>query len=106
MLSIQETLVSRPLDDEFHDLACEWKRETSHLSRLDKIVVHPAYLKIIGMGRDALPFILGELQQHVDYWFPALEAITRTSVTPHEPPIDMAEAANAWIEWGRRHGYC
>ena len=73
---------------------------------MDKIVSHPAYLKIIGMGRDALPLILCELQQHVDYWFTALEAITRTSLTPRDQPINMAEAADAWIEWGKRHGYC
>ena len=106
MLQVQEATLSRSLEEEFHELASQWKQETAHLSRWDKIVLHPAYLKIIGMGRDALPFILRELEQHVDYWFTALESITRTSPVASGEPVSMSDATAAWIDWGKRHGYC
>lgn len=103
---VQEAATSLSLEQDFQDLASQWKRETSHLSRLDKIVVHPAYLKIIGMGQAALPLILRELDGHVDYWFTALESIARTSpIQPGESP-SVNEMAAQWIEWGKRHGYC
>ena len=106
MLAIQDAATGRSLEQEFHELASQWKLETAHLSRMDKIVLHPAYLKIIGMGREALPWILRELERHVDYWFTALEAITRTSLIERDQPLTMSEATAAWIDWGKRHGYC
>ena len=106
MLAIEDSLSRCTLEEEFEKLAARWRADTSHLSRLDKIVSHPAYLKIIGMGHEALPFILRELQQRVDYCFTALEAISRAAPAQQTEPVNMNEMASAWIAWGQRHGYC
>ena len=58
MLAIEDAPSSCTLEEEFDELTALWRAETSHLSRLDKIVAHPAYLKIIGIGHEALPLIL------------------------------------------------
>src|ERR1700733_8715969 len=51
------------LEKEFNELAAQWYQETRKLSLANQIVLHPAYQKIIGMGRDALPFIFRELKK-------------------------------------------
>jgi hypothetical protein len=63
------------------------------------------YQKIIGMGRDAVPLILGELQREPDQWFWALEAITDENPVPAEAAGKVRLMAEAWLEWGREHGY-
>jgi len=56
----------------FHDLKHKWEKETSHLSATTQIAMHPAYQKIIGMGKDVLPLIMQELALRPNHWFWAL----------------------------------
>src|SRR5579863_8879629 len=67
----------------FKSLAKQWQRETWYKSSLPRRISHPAYLKIIGLGADAVPWILDELRDNPDYWFAALEAITREDPARH-----------------------
>src|SRR5262249_7899620 len=63
----------------FRHLADEWYEETGGLSILSKRIAHPAYHKVMAMGRDALPFLFRELRDTPEYWFWALHCITRES---------------------------
>jgi hypothetical protein len=87
----------------FNQLVRSWKRETRHISSMTKTIMHPAYQAIIGMGRQALPFIFEELEHHGGHWFWALYAITQED--PARGSDDFAEAARAWLKWGRSNGY-
>jgi hypothetical protein len=87
----------------FEELVRGWKRDTEHISVLSKTVMHPDYQKIIGMGKLALPFIFDELQRRGGHWFWALHAITQED--PARDCVGFQEAAHAWLEWGRSHGY-
>lgn len=91
------------LESEFRTQADQWRRETLHTSSLTKMVMHPSYLRIIGMGRSVLPFLFKELAQRPDHWLVALNAITGEDPAPAESTFD--EAVGAWLDWGRRHGY-
>ncbi len=93
------------LEQIFQRLTAAWKRETKHLSRVDHVCAHPSYLQIIGMGTDVLPFIFRELDRETDYWFVALESITRTSPAPDGMRMSVEEMAQHWLRWGREHGY-
>ncbi len=93
------------LETDFRRLAGQWKRETKHLSRIDRVCAHPAYLQIIGMGPDALPLIFQELERETDYWFVALAAIARTSPVAEGDRLNVDQVAAAWLHWGREHGY-
>ncbi len=73
------------------------------ISMIHKKSMHPAYQRIIGMGKDALPFIFKELKRNKGHWFWALCAITGED--PAESEHKVSEAANAWLEWGKTHGY-
>ncbi len=57
------------------------------------------------MGHEALPLILRELQQRVDCWFTALEAVSPAAPAQQTELVNMDEMASAWITWGQRHGY-
>ena len=64
------------LSRRFHELVAQWKEDTRFMSFIHDMVGHPAYLQIIGMGKDALPLLLQELRREPDHWFVALQAIT------------------------------
>jgi hypothetical protein len=64
------------LEERFLLLVEQWQRETGMLSLVQKMVIHPAYQRIIGMGQPVVPLILRELEREPDHCFWALESIT------------------------------
>lgn len=93
------------LEAEFNNLAEEWRTETRMLSLVTQKSMHPAYQKIIGMGQPVVPLILRDLEQKPDHWFWALRAITGDNPVKSEQRGRMKMMAQAWIEWGKEHGY-
>ena len=93
----------KKLREEFNELATTWYRETAKLSSAEQMVLHPAYQKIIGMGRDALPFIFKELKKTRGHWIWALAMITRDDKAT--PGMKFREAVDAWLAWGESNGY-
>lgn len=87
----------------FSELARRWKAETEHLSSA-AIFAHPAYQQIIGLGPDAIPLLLHDLQQTGAHWFWALRAITGENPVPREDAGYVGRMADAWIDWGARRG--
>ena len=82
----------------FKKLVESWRDATWHISSIKKRTSHPDYVKIIGIGRPAIPWILQELRETPDYWFVALEAITRDDPAPNATTLD--ELRDAWLAWG------
>lgn len=92
------------LEMEFNDLAAQWYRETRMLSFIRQKATHPAYQQIIGMGKDALPFIFRELQERGGDWIWALEYIVR-SENPAKGSTSFKETVRLWLEWARTKGH-
>jgi len=90
--------------ERFRELVGIWKAGTAPLSSATEMAIHPAYQQIIGLGRDAVPLLLRELQREPDHWFWALKAIT--GVDPVEPRQrgQIREMAEAWLRWAREQG--
>lgn len=86
-------------------LADQWRKETMLLSSTTEIVSHPAYLKIIGIGVAAVPFILRELLERGGHWFLALRSITEENPVRPEDAGKMKKMAEAWVLWGHQKGY-
>jgi hypothetical protein len=96
--SVWNELASR-----FQELADTWREETKYYSSTQEMVLNPAYLQIIGMGRDALPFILAELRRQPDHWFWALWAITGgEDPVPPEDKGDLKAMTRHWLQWAER----
>lgn len=100
-------IVTSPKDitEQFNSLAKTWKKETRMHSALPAIVMHPAYLDIIGMGKAVIPFILRELKKSPDHWFTALRAIAKTSPIKPEDAGNLNKMRDAWLKWGKANGY-
>ncbi len=93
------------LDQEFLRLAQHWRAETDLLSSLTEMAAHPAYQRIIGMGRLALPMIFRELTAEPDHWFWALKAITGCDPVPPSHRGNLEMMAADWLAWGKSRGY-
>ena len=86
-----KTEAETQIKSEFANLVKVWKKATLHYSFLRQKIVHPAYLRIIGMGEKAIPFILQELKKRPSAsWFPALEAISGNNAAQSAKNIDEA----------------
>ncbi|MEG3848501.1 hypothetical protein QT971_14170 [Microcoleus sp. herbarium19] len=75
------------------------------LSLVAQKSMHAAYQRIIGMGPAVVPLILRDLEQKPDHWFWALRAITGDNPVKPEQRGRMKLMTQAWIEWGKEHGY-
>lgn len=94
------------LQQQFTQLVNTWKQDTAHLSNITTRAMHPAYQRIIGMGREAIPFILEEFRRgKLDDWFWALYAITGENPITEDIAGDVERMAEAWLQWGRETGY-
>lgn len=85
----------------FEELALAWSAATAHLSSPTKLVEHPAYRQIIGLGPAVLPLMLRDLDTNGRFWFPALHAITGENPIPDDAAGDIDKMTEAWIGWGR-----
>lgn len=97
--------VAEGVAEEFHRLAVAWKSDTRHLSKMEQITSHPAYRRIVEIGEAALPLIFQDLDRSGGDWFQALREITKTNPVPPESRGRMSEIREAWLRWGREHGY-
>jgi hypothetical protein len=92
-------------DLEFHRLAEQWRNETGVFSTVERKAIHPAYQRIIGMGKDAIPLILTEMSQRPGHWFWALRSITGENPVTQEHAGNVAAMTEDWLDWGKTHHY-
>jgi hypothetical protein len=91
---------------QFHQLSRRWKQETAFQSNITKKAMHPAYQRIIGMGREVVPLILEEFRNgRLDDWFWALTAITAENPITEDIAGNVERMAEAWLRWGKAKGY-
>lgn len=89
----------------FDALVKAWRRDTLAVSDQTAILTHPSYYAIIGMGREALPFIFRDLERGGGAWFVALHAITQENPVTEQNVNDARGMREDWLAWGRAHGY-
>ncbi len=88
----------------FEELALAWSQGTSHLSSPARLIEHPAYRQIIGLGPAVLPLVLRDLEERGRFWFPVLNAITGENPVPDDAAGDVERMSEAWLQWGRANG--
>ena len=98
-----DTTDSGPVE-QFDRLAQGWKEDTRYMSSSTDLATHPAYQRIIGMGRDVVPLILADLCKEPYQWFWALRAITGEDPVPESQKGKVRQMADAWVQWGKRKG--
>jgi hypothetical protein len=103
--SLETPVPNVSLEEKFLQLSQQWRQETGMLSVVSKIVIHPTYQQIIGMGQPVIPLIFRELEREPDHWFWALQSITGENPVSVDRRGDIVSMASAWLEWGKAHGY-
>lgn len=82
----------------------QWTRETHFESNYSRLMAHPAYRKILGLGPQVVPLLLKNLVHGSGPWLAALEDITGENPIRVEHEHDARLMVEDWLEWGRRHG--
>lgn len=98
-------LLNPRVKQEFEELARVWKRETAISSNLTKIVLHPAYQRIMAMGPAVIPLILEDLSRKPAHWFWALHNLVPPGKDPAKGLTNIRAATDAWVKWGKEEGY-
>lgn len=93
------------LQNEFRGLARKWRSERGAQSNMLMITSSPSYLRIIGLGKPVVPFILYDLERKPDHWFVALRSITNADPVSIEDRGRLVPMTNAWLQWGRENRY-
>lgn len=85
----------------FSSASMKWKEETKYCSSMTKILLHPAYQRIIGLGPDVVPFVLRDLADTGAHWSWALQALTGENPVAPENEGRPKRMAEDWIKWGK-----
>lgn len=86
----------------FSELSEQWRTDMLFESNIERIVLHPSYQRIIGLGPQVVPYILQDLQDSPDHWFWALTAIVGDDKAVGQTSVGAA--AEAWLAWGSDAG--
>ena len=101
-----KTTKNEELQATFNELAEVWHREASYWSFSSQRVWHGAYLKIITLGKPALPLIFRELEVTGNPdWHHALEIITGENPVTEDMWGERGSVKRAWLDWAKEHGY-
>ncbi len=92
------------LECKFEKLARQWLEETKYFSSISDIISHPAHMRIIGMGRQAIPCILRRLAQRTELWFWALSSIADEDPVTEDIRGNVQEMRRSWLDWGQENG--
>jgi len=105
--TVEAYFVTRPvkinLKRQFHELADAWRKDTAFESSTYKIVLHPAYQRIIGLGPQVIPLILEALRKRREQWFWALQALSGDNPVPAENTGNIKAMTKAWLAWGENY---
>ena len=102
----QDTATDKELRERFNYLAEIWERETRFISSISDIILHPAHLKIVGMGPEAVPLILNRMEEKAGLWFWALNFISGYDPVTKEIRGNAEAIRAAWLDWGWKNGFC
>jgi len=93
------------VEERFRRLEATWMAEVGHHSSTTKLVNHPAFQEIIGMGRAVVPLMLRDLEVRPRLWVWALPEITGAHPVPVSDRGNIGKMSEAWLCWARQNGY-
>jgi hypothetical protein len=96
---------SETIEQRFRRLEAIWEAETMYLSDAHQIIEHPAFQEIIRLGEAVIPFMLRDLEKSPRQWVWALPRITGENPVPPSDGGNIRKMGEAWLHWGREHGY-
>lgn len=95
----------RSTEQEFLELVSEWKTAVHFSSSLTEMLRHDAYRRIVAMGTRVVGLLIHEMATDPDHWGPALTEITGAQPIQESDAGNLRKIAEAWVRWGREHGF-
>jgi hypothetical protein len=80
-------------------MAERWYLDTMPLSSYVERILHPAYQKILVLGKRTVPLIMDEIRDMPNDWFWALRMLTDVDPVEAGDAGNMQAMANAWLRW-------
>lgn len=102
---IKEAPAAETVEQRFRRLESLWTAETGHLSSTTRIVNHPAFQEILGLGPSVIPFMLRDLEERPRLWVWALPKIAGVDPVAQSDRANIARMSQAWLHWARENGY-
>lgn len=100
-----EPILKAATVEKFRNLATVWRATRNPVGSALDLCSNFSYQNIIGMGQEAVPLILRDLEANVDHWFWALAAITGATPVKEAHRGRLKLMAEDWLVWGRTQGY-
>jgi hypothetical protein len=93
------------IEQRFRRLEATWLAEVGYSSSSNVLRNHPAFQEIIALGEAVVPSMLRDLEERPRLWVWALPRITGADPVPEFARGNIAKMSEAWLRWGREHGY-
>src|SRR4051794_28711508 len=97
--------LTETVEQRFRRLEATWLAEVGCSSSSPVLRSHPAFQEIIGLGEAVVPLMLRDLAERPRLWVWALPQITGADPVPAADRGNIARMSEAWLRWGREHGY-
>ena len=101
---VPDAIVLAEVERKFRTLAEEWYVDTMPLSSYIERILHPAYQRILVLGKGVVPFIMDEIRDMPNDWFWALRILTDADPVKAEEAGNMQRMADAWLQWWEQEG--
>ena len=75
------------------------------MSSVSQIISNKYYLRVIALGKPAIPLIIEDLRKEAAPWFSALSVLTERDDIGRDHRGQFRKIANAWIDWWESEGY-
>jgi hypothetical protein len=99
------TAPTETVEARFRRLEEAWVREVGISSSGTVLTNHWAFQEMIRMGEAVVPLMLRDLEREPQLWVWALPKITGVNPVPPSDAGNITKMSEAWVEWGRTHGY-
>jgi hypothetical protein len=83
----------------------EWIQAIGVISDFNEMVTHPAYRRIVAMGKPVIPEILAQLKKGPSLMAWALFDITGENPVRESDHGSIDKITRAWLKWGKRYKY-
>src|SRR5580700_303635 len=93
------------LEPRFRRLEASWLAAVGFSSSSTVLRGHPAFQEIISMGEAVVPLMLRDLEERPRLWVWALPRIAGADPVPAGDRGNIVKMSEAWLRWGREHGY-
>jgi hypothetical protein len=99
------TPASETLEERFRRLEATWLAAVGFSSSSTELRSHPAFQEIISLGEVVVPLMLRDLEERPRLWVWALPRITGEDPVPAADRGNIGKMSEAWLRWGREHGF-